>query len=353
MSALTARSQLMVRRRRQHLVWLGAVVVLALLPLVIRGGYQQTIMITIGLYAVFGIGLQMTVGSAGILNLAHAAFIGMGAYSSAIVTGAGGSAWLGMLVGIAVTGVLACLIGLPILRLRALYLAIATLCFALAVNNVTNVWTDVTGGQNGLGMIAPFQIGSYTIFSLPSQVYLIGGVLLVLMLLRINLRFSVVGRDFEAIKDSELATSALGINHGMRRLQIFVLGSVIGSIGGSLYASYLSAITPDLFGFGLLIRIFVIVAIGGTASLWGAPIGAAFVVLMNEFVVPALSDGHPGAMQLVIFGVVLVVVMIVAPRGLVDELSDMIRRLVRRRRVRHPVAVAPVVAAPEVERSAS
>jgi branched-chain amino acid transport system permease protein len=326
------RSQLMVRRRRQHFIWLGAVLLLVLIPVLLHGGYEQTIVVTIELYAIFGIGLQMTLGTAGILNMGHAAFIGLGAYSSGIVTAAGGNAWLGMLAGIVVSAAFALLIGLPILRLRSLYLAIATLCFALAITNVIGVWTPVTGGQNGLTRISPFQIGDFKFTSLPSQVYLIGAFLLIFMLLRINLRYSVAGREFEAIKDSELATSSLGINHGLRKLQIFTLGSVIGAVGGSLYASYLSAITPELFGFGLLIQIFVIVALGGMNSLWGAPIGAILVVLTNQFLLPALAGGASGPVELVLFGALLVVIMMFAPRGLVDELTALVMRLIRRRK---------------------
>lgn len=342
------RSKLMLRRRRQLFILLGAVVVVALLPIVFRGGYEQTIMVTVGLYAIFGIGLQMTLGTAGILNMAHAAYIGLGAYSSGIVTVAGGSAWLGLLVGIVVSAVFALIVGLPILRLRSLYLAIATLCFALAITNIVGVWTDFTGGQNGLTRISPFEFFGFRFVALPAQVYLIGGVLLVFMLLRINLRYSVVGREFEAIKDSEVATAALGINHGLRKLQIFTIGSVTGAVGGSLYASYLSAITPELFGFGLLIQVFVIVAIGGMNSLWGAPIGALVVVLMNEFLLPRLAGGIAGPVESVIFGAILVVVMIFAPKGLVDEVAALIGRLWRRRRT----AEDPVHAEPPVEQTA-
>jgi branched-chain amino acid transport system permease protein len=329
------KSPLMLKRRRQHLVWLGAVIIVGVMPLIFGDGYSQTVILTIGLYAIFGIGLQMTMGTGGILNMGHAAFIGVGAYSSAIVTVNGGNPWVGMLVGILVAGVLAFIVGLPILRLRSLYLAIATLCVALAITNVLGFWTAFTGGQNGLTGIQPFAIGDFSFIDLPSQIYLIWGFLLVAVLIRINLRYSVVGREFEAIKDSDLATSSLGINHGARRLQIFVIGSVIGAVGGSLYATYLSAITPDLFGFQFLIQIFVLVALGGMVSLWGAPIGAIAVVCLHEFVIPAISGGNPGPIELVIFGVILVVVMIFAPNGVTDQIVISARRiakLARRRR---------------------
>lgn len=325
------KSPLMRKRRNQHFIWLGGVIVLALLPFLIQGGYEQTIIITIALYAIMGIGLQMTIGTAGILNMAHATFIGIGAYTSGWVTVNGGGPWLGMLAGIGVTGIFALLIGLPILRLRSLYLAIATLCFALAITNVLIWWTPVTGGQNGLQGIQPFSIGDFSFVDLPSQIWLFGGILLILMLLRINLRYSVVGREFEAIKDSELATSALGINHGARQLQIFTIGSITGAIGGSLYASYLFAITPDLFGFQFLTQIFVVIALGGMNALWGAPIGAFIVVMLRQFIIPAISGGRSGAIEFVIFGGILVIVMIFAPRGLVDQLIEMGKRLLRKR----------------------
>lgn len=326
------RSHLMVRRRRQHLIWLGAVVLVAVLPLVLRGGYAQTIVITIGLYAIFGIGMQMTLGTAGILNMGHAAFIGLGAYSSGIVTVAGGDPWIGMLVGIVVSGIFALIVGLPILRLRSLYLAVATLCFALAITNVIGVWTEFTGGQNGLTRIAPFRIGDFEFTSLWSQIYLIWAFLLIFILIRINLRYSVAGREFEAIRDSELATASVGVNYRRRKLQIFILGSITGAVGGSLYAAYLSAITPELFLFAVLVQVFVVVAVGGMTALWGAPVGALIVVMLNEFILPSLTGGASGALEHVIFGAILVVVMIVAPRGIVDEVSDLVRRFFKRRK---------------------
>ena len=323
------KSPLMLKRRNQHFIWLGAVVVVGVLPLIFGDGYSQTVILTIGLYAIFGIGLQITMGTGGILNMGHAAFIGIGAYSSAIVTSKGGNPWVGMLVGILAAGLLALIVGLPILRLRSLYLAIATLCVALAVTNVLGFWTALTGGQNGITGIQPFAIGDFSFIDLPSQIYLIWGFLLVAVLIRINLRYSVVGREFEAIKDSDLATSALGINHGARRLQVFVIGSVIGAVGGSLYATYLSAITPDLFGFPFLIQIFVLVALGGMVSLWGSPIGAIAVVCLHEFIIPAISGGNAGPVEIIIFGVILVIVMIFAPNGLTDQIVTTTRRLVK------------------------
>ncbi|MBB6406331.1 branched-chain amino acid ABC transporter permease [Arthrobacter sp. AZCC_0090] len=337
------KSPLMLKRRRQHFIWLGAVVAVAVIPLIFGDGYSQTVILTIGLYAIFGIGLQMTMGTGGILNMGHAAFIGIGAYSSGIVTVNGGNAWVGMLVGIVASGALAFIVGLPILRLRSLYLAIATLCIALAIINITGFWTPVTGGQNGLFGIKPFAVGDFVFTELPSQIYLVWGFLLVAVMIRINLRYSVVGREFEAIKDSDLATSALGINHGARRLQIFVIGSVIGAVGGSLYSTYLSAITPDLFGFQLLIQIFVLVALGGMLSLWGAPIGAIAVVCLHEFLIPAISGGAPGPIELVIFGAILVVVMVFAPNGVTDQVVITGRQLLRlaRRKRRPDVPAAP------------
>jgi branched-chain amino acid transport system permease protein len=320
-------SPLMGQRRVQHAVWIGVCVVIGVFPVVISSGYDQTILITIGLFAIFGLGLQITLGTGGILNMAHAAFIALGAYASAYVTSRGHSPWLGMLAGMVISCAFAFLVGLPILRLKSLYLAIATLCFSLVINNVLGFWTSVTGGYLGLSGIEPFDFFGYKVITTTSQVYLIWGVLLIAMLLKINLRFSAMGREFEAIKDSELAAATLGVNYGLRKLQIFALGSVLGAVGGSLYAAYLSAITPDLFGFSFLIRIFVLVAIGGMTSLWGAPVGAFCTIMITQYLIPNISAGHTGPIELVLFGSLLVIVMIFAPNGIIDDLTGLLRSL--------------------------
>jgi branched-chain amino acid transport system permease protein len=216
--------------------------------------------------------------------------------------------------------VIALLVGLPIFQLSGLLLAMATLGLGIIVYYVLVNWSDVTGGPSGLTSIPPLAIGGFRFDSDGRMLWLTWACLLVVLGLCGNLVDSRIGRAFRAVHGSEAAAQAVGIDTARLKLGVFSLAGGVTALAGALYAHYLTFINPSPFGFGYSIELVVMVVLGGVASLWGAVLGAAAVVVLVEALrtaLPLLGFGHGAAeYEIVVFGLLLMTFMLVAPGGL-------------------------------------
>ena len=329
--------------RRQTLGLLAFVALVAALPLVFRTPYALSTLILVGINTIVTLGLCVLMGYAGQISLGQAAFYGLGAYGSAILTTRyGWSPWMAMPAAAAGSGVIAYLIGIPIFRLRGHYLAMGTLAFGAIVNIVFSQWKSVTGGPTGLPGIPRLSIGGVPIHTDLAYYYLVWVVAVVALALALNLVNSRFGRALRAIRGSEPAAESLGIETRRYKLQALVISAMYASVAGSLYSHYLTFISPGAADLNYSIQLVLMAAVGGLASIWGAPFGAAAVILLTlglREAVPLLLGHGSGEYQIVAYGVLLVAIMIFMPQGVTVAAAAWWRRLRPRLRpaMRRPI----------------
>lgn len=293
---------------------------LLILPFVIKSNYLLSIFIVIGIYTLVVEGLGILMGYAGQVSFGQAAFFGIGGYAVAILTTRFHWGTISALAAAMVMPALvAAVIGRPTLKLKEHYLALATLAFGLLVHIFFNEGKELTGGPSGLTGIPYLSIGGY-VFNRDFKFYYLVWALVLLVFLGVrNLDRSRVGRSMRAIRDSELAAEANGINASLLKLQAFIFSAFLAGLAGGIYAYYVTFVSPSPFGFNMSIQFVLMAVIGGLGTIWGPVLGAGLMVALGEvlrWLVPLIMPRAGGEYQIIFFGLILVLVMIFKPEGL-------------------------------------
>ena len=295
--------------------------VMLTLPLGLGNSYYLNVLVFVGIYSLITIGLSLLMGYTGQISLGQAAFFGLGAYTSGVLSAKFGvSPWLALLAAIFVTGGIAFLIGAPALKLKGHYLAMATLAFGYIVFIVFNQASSLTGGPSGFGQIPRFRLGNFLLRSDVHYYYLVWTLVIVVLLVSLNIIHSRVGRALRSIHEGELTANIMGVNTAKYKIQVFVLSAVYASLAGSLYAHFITFLNPTPFGFHFSIVLVAMVAVGGMASVWGAMIGAALLTILPEYL-RAFHD-----YDILIYGSILLVIMIFLPQGLFVGILSLIKK---------------------------
>ncbi|MEY4883841.1 MAG: hypothetical protein RIS34_1695 [Pseudomonadota bacterium] len=272
------------------------------------------------IYGIAGLGLMLLAGFTGQFSLGHAAFLGVGAYTQAVFTNMGMPFPFALALSGALSAVAGVVIGLPALRVKGIYLGIATIAFGFIVEEVFARWESVTGGNTGIHIKAPnlfgWELGSGEEFYLLCLVITVGLTLGILNLLR-----SPTGRAFVAIRDSEISAQSMGIHLARYKTLSFAISAALAGIAGALYAHKLQFISPDQFNIIQSVDLLLLVVIGGLGSVHGAFLGATFLIAMPQLIaltkdhLPAVIGQAPG-LQTLVYGVVLIAFVLGEPRGL-------------------------------------
>ncbi len=274
------------------------------------------LLITTGIYAILALGQNLITGYTGMLSLCHAAFFAIGAYTTAIgTTMLGLNFWVTLPFAAIFAGVGGLIIGLPTLRLKGDYLAIATLGYGEIVRQVLNNWDSVTRGPNGIFGIPMISIFGITFNPYAKWAFLVLVwifVLVVYLLLR-QLTRSRMGMALEAIREDEIAASAMGINVTRYKVVAFIIGAMTAGVAGTLYASFNLTVSPNQFLFMNSIIVLCMVVLGGMGNHLGVLVGAFLVILAQEL--PRLFNLPPEVNQIV-FGLILVLMIRFRPQGL-------------------------------------
>lgn len=258
----------------------------------------STLVFTVGVHSLLALSIWLTL-SCGLLSLANAAFMGIGAYASALLTlHLGWSFPAVLLAGGVAPALVALIIGAPVLRLSGVYLAMATLAFGEVVR-ITILNLDITGGPEGLNGIPLVTEGWHIVLLLALTVYGLT-----------RLRRSKVGRAFEAIKEDEVAARLMGIDVDRYKLLAFVLGAFIAGVAGALNAHFTFFISPREYGFENAVDILTMTVLGGTSGLFGPMLGATVLALLPELL-RFLHD-----FRSLVNGAVLVLVVLFLPKGI-------------------------------------
>ena len=256
-----------------------ALALLAAIPLSVNNSYVLGLLTLLAIYVILLIGLDVTVGYLGQVNLAHAAFLGLGAYAAGLGVSLLGFNMLGALaLSLSVGLVFGGLLAFPALRLEGPQFALATLSFSALSATVLNEWSDLTGGAQGLSIVRPTLFGH----AFDAQgFYWLCLILLALVWIALrNLLSSQWGRAFEALRDSPIATDAMGVGTYRHKVAGFAFGSALGGLAGGLYAFNFQYLQPQSFSYDLMVILLLGVVLGGRKSLWGAFFGAALIVLL-------------------------------------------------------------------------
>jgi ABC-type branched-subunit amino acid transport system ATPase component/ABC-type branched-subunit amino acid transport system permease subunit len=256
-----------------------ALAILATIPLTVDNSYALGLLTLLAIYGILLIGLDVTVGYLGQINLAHAAFLGLGAYAAGLSVSLLG---FGMLAALAVSMLIGLILGgllaFPALRLEGPQFALATLSFSALSVIVLNEWEGLTQGAQGLSIDRPHFLG----MSLDAQgFYWLCLLMLILVWIAMrNLLSSQWGRAFEALRDSPIATDAMGVGTYRHKVAGFAFGSSLGGLAGGLYAFNFQYLQPQGFTYDLMVILLLGVVLGGRKSLWGAFFGATLIVLL-------------------------------------------------------------------------
>lgn len=304
------------------IVWLALLAV----PFVAPNAYFVSLanMMLINLILIASLNLLM--GYGGQISLGHAGFYGLGAYVSGVLgVKFGLSAWIGLPAAMLFTGLAALIIGIPALRLRGLYLSMATLGWNAILVVLFNRLIDVTGGPNGLLGVRPFAFGGFKLDNDMRQFPLVWLVSLLVMVAILNLLGSRIGRALRAVATNELGADAVGIDSFRTKLLVFVLSAGMAGIAGSLYVHVNQFASPETFNVSNSILLVVMVAIGGSGLFWGPVFGALIYTA-----VPQLLLDYEDA-ELMLFGLAMLVVLIASPSGIAGLPAVVLRWLSRRR----------------------
>ena len=284
---------------------------IAVFPLLVTSDYWlnlANLAISLGIAAM---GLNIVLGYTGQISLAQAAFWGVGAYTSALVTmNLGVPVWIGMLAAFVVSGIFGVALGIPTLKLSGHYLAMATIGFGIIVQLVLINSTGLTGGSDGLPGIPSPWIGSIDL-SAPGSFFYVAAVLLVLLIWgSVRLKSSRVGRAFQAIRENEMAAETMGVDTTFFKVMAFSLSAAYGGFGGAMFAhSGSHYISPDTFSFDESVVIMVMAVLGGNGSAVGAVFGASFLTLLPE-VLRFLKDSY-----MMFYAAAIVAIMVFMPGG--------------------------------------
>jgi branched-chain amino acid transport system permease protein len=296
--------------------------------------YWVSVLIMALIYVLLGLGLNIVVGLAGLLDLGFVGFYAVGAYGYALGFKYLDLGFWGALPTAALTaGIFGAVLGFPVLRMHGDYLAIVTLGFGEIIRLILNNWLDFTGGPNGLDAPPPTFLGwefkefatqggtpFHEVFGLEYSKGLLDGFIYLILLSAValtlygvhRLRRMPIGRAWEALREDEIACRSLGLNHVNIKLSAFMMGASIGGVAGVFFAAYQGFVSPVSFSFFESALVLAIVVLGGMGSLTGVVLSALFLTIMPELL-REFSD-----YRILVFGIAMVLIMIVKPRGLVQ-----------------------------------
>jgi branched-chain amino acid transport system permease protein len=293
-------------------------------PFFVPNRYFFQIIIMSCLFAIGALSLNLILGYTGQASLAHGAFFGIGAYGVAILTQTlGWSFWIALPLASVIAAVIGLIVGIPALRTRGAYFAIATMCMGEIVVIVAGNWIELTGGHNGIvGIAAPSAIpipfiGELNFQSQTAQYYLVLVFLLLTLFVMGRLVHSLKGLTFMAVRNNELLAEAIGINTFRTKLLSFVVSNFLVAMAGGIYASLIGSISPSVASLAKTFDFLLYVLLGGMATLAGPILGAFALPILQENL-QFLQD-----YQMIFFGVMLVVVIIYVPKGLMGAIMSL------------------------------
>jgi branched-chain amino acid transport system permease protein len=279
-------------------------------PLVVPDPFIMHLLVLSAIYAAFATSLNLVMGYSGLLSLGHQAFFGLGAYASAILSGLGIPLWGAVVAAGGVSTLAARGIGAVLLRMRSAFFVIATIAFAEILRIVSINWVEVTNGPMGIPGLAPLRLGPIDL-SDPYLAYYPAAILAAMSVAVTALVVkSRIGNALVAMREAEYVARSVGIDTTRYALWSVLISAFIAGLAGSMYAHYVQFVSPDVFYFGIIVSLVVMVLAGGMGTLVGPVLGALVFTILPELL--RASDRY----RLVIYGAIIVLLVRFAPEGL-------------------------------------
>lgn len=286
----------------------------------------------IGLAALVAMGLVLLTGVGGLTSFGQAAFCGFGAYTTAYITTVYDvSPWLALPASLVVAGIAAVLLGLMTVRLSGHYLPLGTIAWGIALYYLFSK-LDFLGRNDGISQIPPLSIGSVQMFDPDTIYFVIWAMVLISAVLTMNLLDSRTGRAIRALRRGHVAAEAFGVQTARAKLLVFIYAAVLAGLSGWLYAHFQRNVNPTPFGPQAGIEYLFIAVVGGAGYVWGGVLGAAIVIILKEVLqgyLPLLFGGQ-GQLEIIVFGILLVVLLQLAPGGVWPWLASLVPLKFRR-----------------------
>lgn len=301
----------------KRLAFMVAIAALLLaLPWAVEARYLLFVCNLAMVYAVLALGLNLLMGYGGQISVGHAAFFGIGAYTSAILcVDYGWSFWTALPAAVVMSSAFGLLLGIPTLRLRGHYLILATLGFGEIVRLILQNWQQLTKGPTGIVGIPPVQIGGVSLASEPRFYY----VALAFLALAVFVTHRVVrarsGRELVSVRDNELAAELMGVHTTRVKLFAFTVSAAFAGVAGSLYAHMSGFISPDVFTFEVSVAVLIMVMLGGAGTICGPVFGAVLLTVLPEML-REFKEYY-----LFFYGIGILLLAIFLPRGLAGMLG--------------------------------
>ena len=283
--------------------------------------YFIHILIISGIYIILTLSLNLIVGYTGLPALGHIAFACVGAYTSSLLAlNYGISPWIGLVIGACFASILGLIIGIPSMRLKGDYLALATFGFGVIVYSISKNWVDLTRGPMGLPGIPKFALFSFELQPVWSYLILVAAFVALTGFAINRIAYSPFGRILRSIRDDEIASISIGTNVNKYKLTVFVVGAFFAGIAGSLYAHYITFIDPSSFTMMESIAVLLMVVFGGMGSVKGSFIGALVLVIFPEMLrFLGMPSSVAAPLRQMIYGLLLIILMLKRPQGIIGE----------------------------------
>jgi branched-chain amino acid transport system permease protein len=290
------------------------------LPLWLSSAYHLHVAIMTGIFAVLALSLNLLLGFTGQLSLGHAAFFGIGAYTSALLTlKLEWSFWPALVAAVALAGAAGWLIGRLALKLRGAYFVLVTISFAGVISLVSVNWIELTNGPLGLPGVPAPELFGWSLRSKTAYYYLVLAALALSYLVCARLVRSRIGRAFVALRENEPLAESIGVDVTHYLVLAAVVSAAMAGLGGSLYAHYTRFVSPEVFLFTYTVTMVIMVVAGGKGTLAGPLVGAVLFMVLPE----ALRAAASWQWQMLAYGVLLVLLVFFLPRGIVPALQTL------------------------------
>ncbi len=312
--------------KNKKLISIAAAILLIALPFILNNQYLLTVVVKIGIYAIFAMGLNVLTGYTGLVSLGHAGFVAIGAYTASLcAVKLGLNFFLATLCGMVAAGMIGIVLGLPTLRVSGTYLSIITLGFGEIIKMIAMNWSPVTNGTLGIKNIPkPSLFGVTFTIANKGMYYLMLVFVVITAVFCLMLVKSKIGRALQAVRGDEMASTMMGINITYYKILAFVVSACICALGGSLYASLIGYIDPNTFNFDVSTMILSVVILGGMGTIRGMFVGAALLIALPE-VSRFLME-----YRFVLYGAILVIMMRFRPQGILGWKSTLPYRLTKK-----------------------
>ena len=307
---------------RRRGLWLVALAIAVTAPMWVWNPYHLHTLIMAGIFAVLALSLNLLLGYTGQLSLGHAAFFGIGAYASALLTvKLEWSPWIGLVVAVALPAVAGWIIGRLALKIRGAYFVLLTISFAGVVSLVSVNWMELTNGPLGLPGVPPLEIAlpglpELSLRTKSAYYYVVLIAVTLCTLVCLGLVRSRVGRALVALRENETLAESVGINVTHYLVLATVVSAAIAGLGGGLYAHYTRFVSPEVFLFTYTVTMVIMVVAGGKGTLTGPIVGAVLFTALPE----VLREATSWQWQMLLYGILLVLVLFFMPQGIVPSL---------------------------------